>query len=50
MIWQPAGRRWYCQVCHRAEAAFEYRELPDTAPAIEQQGEPADQPEPPRHA
>lgn len=54
LVWQPAGRRFYCQHCHAVEAPDEYREclktkvLDKSEPVADDP--PIDQPEPPRYA
>lgn len=55
MIWQPAGRRFYCPKCHAVEAPAEYRECLNTK-VLDKSGTgaddtpPTDQPEPTRYA
>lgn len=48
MIWQWAGRHFYCTVCHRKEAPDGYGSAkPDVhVPRTEAEGEQIDQPEP----
>lgn len=54
LIWQPAGRRFYCPQCHSVEAPAEYRECLKTkvldSAEIVADDPPTDQPEPPRYA
>lgn len=56
MVWQPAGRRWYCVQCRQVEDNATYlpcrltKKVLDNPEVTRDDTPPTDQPEPPRYA